>query len=60
METRQLDRSDSRVRHDEGIGGAIRAFIDALSEDDLQKWETYEQAKALLEPAGLPLFLKRK
>lgn len=39
---------------------AIRAFIDALSEDDLQKWETYEQAKTLLQTAELPLFLKRK
>ena len=35
METRQLDRSDSRVRHDEGIGGAIRAFIDRVRSGDL-------------------------
>ena len=39
---------------------AIRAFIDALSEEDLQKGETYEQAKGLLQTAELPLFLKRK
>lgn len=30
-----LDRSDSRVRHDEGIGGAIRAFIDRVRSGDL-------------------------
>lgn len=45
-----------------GILGApaIRAFIDALSEEDLQSWETYEQAKRLLQTAELSLFLKRK
>ncbi len=30
-----LDRSDSRVRHDEGIGGAIRAFITRVRSGDL-------------------------
>ncbi|MBA4491634.1 sugar ABC transporter permease [Paracoccus sp. S1E-3] len=30
-----LDRSDSRVRHDEGIGGAIRAFVDRVRSGDL-------------------------
>ena len=30
-----LDRSDSRVRHDEGIGGAIRGFIDRVRSGDL-------------------------
>lgn len=30
-----LDRSDSRVRHDEGISGAIRAFIDRVRSGDL-------------------------
>jgi len=39
---------------------SIRAFIDALSEEDLQAWETYEQAKRLLQTAELPLVLKRK
>ena len=31
----QLDRADSRVRHDEGIAGAIRAFIDRIRSGDL-------------------------
>lgn len=31
-----LDRSDSRVRHDEGIGGAIRGFIDRVRSGDLR------------------------
>jgi hypothetical protein len=39
---------------------AIRTFIDALSAEDLQSWETYEQAKALLQTVELSLFLKRK
>ena len=30
-----LDRSDSQVRHDEGIGGAIRGFIDRVRSGDL-------------------------
>ncbi|MFD1797848.1 sugar ABC transporter permease [Paracoccus aurantiacus] len=30
-----LDRSDSRVRHDEGIAGALRAFIDRIRSGDL-------------------------
>ena len=30
-----LDRSDSRVRHDEGISGAIRAFVDRVRSGDL-------------------------
>ncbi len=30
-----LDRSDSRVRHDEGISGAVRAFIDRVRSGDL-------------------------
>ena len=45
-----------------GILGApaIRAFINSLSPEDLQAWETYEQAERLLQTAELPLFLKRK
>lgn len=31
----QLDREDSRVRHDEGIGGAVRAFVDRVKSGDL-------------------------
>ncbi len=31
----QLDRADTRVRHDEGIGGEIRAFIDRVRSGDL-------------------------
>ncbi|MBB1492154.1 MULTISPECIES: sugar ABC transporter permease [unclassified Paracoccus (in: a-proteobacteria)] len=30
-----LDRSDSRVRHDEGISGAVRGFIDRVRSGDL-------------------------
>jgi D-xylose transport system permease protein len=30
-----LDRSDERVRHSEGIGGAIRAFLDRVRSGDL-------------------------
>ena len=30
-----LDRGDSRVRHDEGLGGAIRSFIDRVRSGDL-------------------------
>ncbi len=30
-----LDRSDERVRHDDSIGGAIRAFIDRVKAGDL-------------------------
>ncbi|TMV76469.1 sugar ABC transporter permease, partial [Thioclava sp. BHET1] len=30
-----LDRADSRLRHDEGIGGAIRAFFDRVRSGDL-------------------------
>jgi len=30
-----LDRSDSRVRHDEGIAGAIRGFIDRVRSGDI-------------------------
>nr|WP_232844853.1 sugar ABC transporter permease [Paracoccus onubensis] len=30
-----LDRSDSRVRHDEGISGAVRAFVDRVRSGDL-------------------------
>ncbi|WP_299906979.1 sugar ABC transporter permease [uncultured Paracoccus sp.] len=33
--TAALDRSDSRVRHDEGISGAVRAFIDRVRSGDL-------------------------
>jgi hypothetical protein len=39
---------------------AIRAFIGALSGEDLQAWETYEQAKRLLQTVEISLFLKRK
>ncbi|MZR15404.1 sugar ABC transporter permease [Maritimibacter sp. DP07] len=31
----QLDRADTRVRHDEGIGGEVRAFIDRVRSGDL-------------------------
>ncbi|MFT4150632.1 MAG: sugar ABC transporter permease [Paracoccaceae bacterium] len=31
----QLDRSDERVRHDEGLGGALRGFIDRVKSGDL-------------------------
>ena len=31
----RLDRADSRVRHDEGVGGAIRAFLDRVRSGDL-------------------------
>ena len=31
----QLDRADSRVRHDEGIAGALRAFVDQVRSGDL-------------------------
>ena len=27
----RLDRADIRVRHDEGLGGAIRAFLDQFA-----------------------------
>ena len=33
--TAQLDRADTRVRHDEGITGEIRAFIDRVRSGDL-------------------------
>lgn len=31
----QLDRADSRVRHDEGIAGALRALVDQVRSGDL-------------------------
>lgn len=31
----QLDRSDERVRHDDGLGGALRGFIDRVRSGDL-------------------------
>ncbi len=31
----RLDRSDTRVRHDEGVGGAIRGFLDRVRSGDL-------------------------
>lgn len=31
----QFDREDSRVRHDEGLGGAVRAFVDRVKSGDL-------------------------
>jgi len=31
----QLDRADTRVRHDEGISGALRSFIDRVKSGDL-------------------------
>lgn len=33
--SQQLDRADSRVRHDEGIAGALRALIDRVKSGDL-------------------------
>lgn len=30
-----LDRSDERVRHDDGVGGAVRAFLDRVRSGDL-------------------------
>ncbi|CUH80652.1 sugar ABC transporter permease [Tropicibacter naphthalenivorans] len=35
MTDAQLDRADSRVRHDEGLSGALRAFIDRVRSGDL-------------------------
>lgn len=34
-QTPQLDRADSRVRRDEGIAGAFRAFLDSVRSGDL-------------------------
>jgi len=34
-ENLMLDRADTRVRHDEGIAGALRAFIDRVRSGDL-------------------------
>lgn len=34
-QTPQLDRADSRVRHDEGIAGAFRGFLDSVRSGDL-------------------------
>ncbi|CAA9359666.1 MAG: Various polyols ABC transporter, permease protein [uncultured Chloroflexia bacterium] len=34
-QTPQLDRADSRVRHDEGIAGAFRTFLDRVRSGDL-------------------------
>ena len=31
----RLDRADVRVRHDEGVGGALRAFLDRVRSGDL-------------------------
>jgi D-xylose transport system permease protein len=31
----RLDRGDARVRHDEGVGGAIRGFLDRVRSGDL-------------------------
>lgn len=31
----RLDRADSRVRHDEGLAGALRAFVDQVRSGDL-------------------------
>jgi D-xylose transport system permease protein len=31
----KLDRADTRLRHDEGIGGAVRAFVDRVRSGDL-------------------------
>lgn len=33
--TQQLDRADSRIRHDEGLTGALRAFYDQVRSGDL-------------------------
>jgi D-xylose transport system permease protein len=33
--TPQLDRADSRVRHDEGLSGALRSFVDKVRSGDL-------------------------
>lgn len=35
MSDAQLDRADTRVRHDEGLSGALRAFIDRVRSGDL-------------------------
>lgn len=35
MSNAQLDRADARVRHDEGLSGALRAFIDRVRSGDL-------------------------
>lgn len=34
-DTPQLDRADTRVRHDKGMAGAVRAFVDRLRSGDL-------------------------
>lgn len=33
--TPQLDRADTRVRHDAGLSGAVRAFVDRVRSGDL-------------------------
>ncbi|MBE9640782.1 sugar ABC transporter permease [Salipiger mangrovisoli] len=35
MSGAQLDRADTRVRHDEGLSGALRAFVDRVRSGDL-------------------------
>lgn len=35
MQTPQLDRADTRVRHAEGIGGSVSAFLDRVRSGDL-------------------------
>ena len=35
LKSLQLDRADARVRHDEGLGGGIRAFLDRVRSGDL-------------------------
>ena len=34
-EAKPLDRSDERVRHDTGVSGAIRGFLDRVRSGDL-------------------------
>ena len=34
-QTIQLDRADTRVRHDAGLAGALRSFIDQVRSGDL-------------------------
>lgn len=66
VEARAFERIRARAEGyadaETGVLGVptIKAFIDSLSEDDLQTWTTYEKAKSLLQTAELTFFMKRK
>ena len=40
--------------------GAISAFIASVSEEELQTWDTYEKARALLQTVKIDFSMKRK